>query len=1397
MEALVGRTLGEGFPTILSQLVKYLDVSKLGVRSKTQPTGDVFPLPTSLERLGELPGISEKGRPILQALALALNSYAGSSVKGGGKISSAQRTFLTGLIPDVEDVVEWSECFQSIDWSGFFRYRRVDYQGDEVATAQYTSWKNVSPAIPKEVGSVNLSELLSGGLLHYVQSFESYLLEEHLRTYTKPPRVMVADADWEGLCVGLLGAGICKLLPESSLCHVEGKPLLNGLFGVTKGEWQQGVEMHRLIMNLVPLNAICKGIQGDVATLPSWSTSGPLSLLPHEELVVSSEDVRCFFYIFSVPSSWHRYLAFNKVVPAHLHPHSGERHYLCATVLPMGFKNSVSIAQAVHRTIVGKARLRDPQQLQPQHELRKDKNFPTGSQLHRVYLDNFDELEKVDERTASLISGRASDAVLALRSEYEFWGIPRHPKKSVERSFKAEVQGAILDGRKGCAYPKPEKVLKYTQLGMLLLSSRCCSQKQLQVVAGGLVYMATFRRPLMGGLNKIWTFIEEFNHYPPVTRLDIPMLVKLEVARFLAMIPLARLNFRASPSPMVTASDASCSGGGVTASTGLTNFGQVAASCAVRGDVPDDDGTMQVLTIGLFDGIAALRVAADTLGLPIIGHISIEKDPCAARVVESRFPSAMLIDDVTKVDLAMVQGWACQYTQVALIVIGAGPPCQGVSGLNSERRGALKDHRSSLFSHVPRIEQLVRCSFPWAQVHTLAESVQSMDTADREVMSTSFAKQPWAIDASGISLARRPRLYWVSWELQESDEVEICRPNSSSFREYGTVNLSANVDAREYLTPGWIRCGEEALPTFTTSRPRSSPGRKPAGLDQLTPEEKQEWTLDSFRFPPYQYQHKHHVQRQGVTRLVNVAEREAIMGFPVGYTTQCMPKSQHKSIEYIDARLSLLGNSWNVTVIVWLLSQLCHPLGLCPRFSPQRCVDATKPGAGTTLASFLSRPPMARTTKKLRGTNSVVLVKKLLNMISIKGEDILISSPTEESLRYHRLRASLPSGLWAWRTVCSWLWKGSREHINVLELRAVLCALRRTLEGATQAEMGRKLKAHVEGRSKEQRQAIRQNLGPLRQLTVQPQTRARYNRALERFFTFLRDRDLSLPRQRYLLDPLVSEYLEHLWASGEGRSLASDTVASLQDRDPLVKGTLGGSWRLLKTWAANEIPNRAPPLTEEALHTLLGYALFHNQQLFALSLMVAFYGLLRTGEVLNIKSKDVSQASSTSVAVISLGLTKGGQRAGAMESVTISERDTLRRLWQWKSNAKPGDSLCPPPHRWRKLFNQAIESLELQDYAYRPYSLRRGGATFYFQHHGQLDRLLVQGRWQSSKTARLYLNEGLAILAETQLQLKPHARTLLTQYRRSKGNSLPPLEHANKVGRAGGTGKDRKKRQKR
>ena len=114
----------------------------------------------------------------------------------------------------------------------------------------------------------------------------------------------------------------------------------------------------------------------------------------------------------------------------------------------------------------------------------------------------------------------------------------------------------------------------------------------------------------------------------------------------------------------------------------------------------------------------------------------------------------------------------------------------------------------------------------------------------------------------------------------------------------------------------------------------------------------------------------------------------------------------------------------------------------------------------------------------------------------------------------------------------------------------------------------------------------------------------------------------------------------------------------------------------------------------------MGYSLFRRDDLFALSLLLGFHGLLRTGELLGVKKSHVEQQGPRSVAVISLGMTKGGRRQGAAESVAIREEDTQRRLRQWKATSSTRTSLCEAAHIWRRTFAKYLEATGLSEHSF-------------------------------------------------------------------------------------------------
>ena len=113
-----------------------------------------------------------------------------------------------------------------------------------------------------------------------------------------------------------------------------------------------------------------------------------------------------------------------------------------------------------------------------------------------------------------MISGSPSSEVVSLREAYHECGLPRHPKKATEQQVQAEVQGAWLDGDAGALCAKPGKVAKYVALALQMLYSGSATQRELQVVGGGLVYIAMFRRPLLCRLNQLWRAIVDLDGKP-------------------------------------------------------------------------------------------------------------------------------------------------------------------------------------------------------------------------------------------------------------------------------------------------------------------------------------------------------------------------------------------------------------------------------------------------------------------------------------------------------------------------------------------------------------------------------------------------------------------------------------------------------------------------------------------------------------------------------------------------------------------------------------------------------------------------------------------------------------------------------------------------------------------
>ena len=151
-------------------------------------------------------------------------------------------------------------------------------------------------------------------------------------------------------------------------------------------------------------------------------------------------------------------------------------------------------------------------------------------------------------------------------------------------------------------------------------------------------------------------------------------------------------------------------------------------------------------------------------------------------------------------------------------------------------------------------------------------------------------------------------------------------------------------------------------------------------------------------------------------------------------------------------------------------------------------------------------------------------------------------------------------------------------------------------------------------------------------------------------------------------------------------------------------------------------------------------------------------------------------------AVINLGMTKSGKRQGAAESIALTEQHVLVHLWAWKRKVPPHTFLTLKPNAWRALFADCIQKLKFTKWEFRPYSLRRGGATDLFVKTGSLDK--VVSRQNRSNLHQVRLGNAFRNSIPKPL-LSPFHKVF------SSWKSKPSLEQALRESRTGGRGKKR------
>lgn len=352
-----------------------------------------------------------------------------------------------------------------------------------------------------------------------------------------------------------------------------------------------------------------------------------------------------------------------------------------------------------------------------------------------------------------------------------------------------------------------------------------------------------------------------------------------------------------------------------------------------------------LVVLSLFDGIGGVWAVLSLLGIPFIGY-SCEVNNAASQVVKARYPMVRHVGDITGLQKSAIA------EKVDLIV--GGFPCQDLTCLG--HKIGLHGQRSKLFFEMLRVIKLFDPTW------FLAENVASMVWHDRDEISKHLRTIPIEIDSQELTPSRRRRLYWSN--IPYPKKLPQLRDHKSSSLQSVLKNGTAlNSKIGCILSQNLFKGQKAALDLV---------------MDNAT----------------------------CALRYVSVTEVEMAMGYPAGYTNvtfksdgddsdadselevvgQVMPSRSGRMLRTRQVprtpppvqlaqlrpvgdrdnqklRWSLLGNTFSVNVIAYLLSPLLErairaaprPIVLPEAIGEQEC-SAMDPGEVWALYNSHERP---------------------------------------------------------------------------------------------------------------------------------------------------------------------------------------------------------------------------------------------------------------------------------------------------------------------------------------------------------------------------------------------------------------------------------------------------------
>lgn len=279
----------------------------------------------------------------------------------------------------------------------------------------------------------------------------------------------------------------------------------------------------------------------------------------------------------------------------------------------------------------------------------------------------------------------------------------------------------------------------------------------------------------------------------------------------------------------------------------------------------------------------------------------------------------------------------------------------------------------------------------------------------------------------------------------------------------------------------------------------------------------------------------------------------------------------------------------------------------------------------------------------------------------------------------------------------------------------------------------------------------------LRFVGLKPKTLKCYEKALMAFFHFLEEEEIPVPSKRTKLDQLLAQFLEHLYLDDRPITYAGHTMSAFRRFFPQLRYKLPLAKQFFSNWRNVHVSHQAVPLPAPVVLGIAGVAVECKQLGFACLVLVGFLGFLRTSEMTNLQWSKISFNVSTGQIILALPATKTSKNKE--ESIVLHDLKVCYLLQKLKLNSNSIYLWEGSASVFRRQLKEILAFLRLEEDAFSAYSIRRGGATHAFSEGVPMDQLVIKGRWQNAKTARIYLDSGRAALV--QLRFSAHSSHLL------------------------------------